>query len=222
MLQEEATEAARRERTEAQLRMGTRGLDAGIERSEGCEDETRAPLDYEEAIPDLWLEANKFVDALYLVNRAVRSWWAKHKAGADDARNGKGKEGKEPISCEEPKKARSARAQVGEVAARAQVGEVAAWAQVGEAAAWADVENARGASDSQGPSGSNSDGYHSLMQTLASRSAAGEHEAPKQLAARAMQVEQKRRREGGLVLSTKKARQVPDLFAERLKEKGLR
>ena len=53
--------------------------DNGGTETESWEGEDREPLLYEDEIPDLWVEANRFVNSLYTVNLAMRRWWAAKK-----------------------------------------------------------------------------------------------------------------------------------------------
>ena len=53
---------------------------------EDWEEDDRDPLFYDDSISDLWLEANKFVDSLYTVNRAVRKWWMERKDREEEDR----------------------------------------------------------------------------------------------------------------------------------------
>ena len=93
MVREDAGREAHMKVVEKQKREGHQGIDAWIDEEqiqqdvadrEDCDELKREPPSADDSIPDLWLEANKFVDSLYTVNRAVRRWWAARKEDKEE------------------------------------------------------------------------------------------------------------------------------------------
>ena len=90
--EEEKVEESEKRREEELKKMeakkgGNKTLESFAENEE-WEDGTRAPLLYDDQIPDLWLEVNTFVSSLYIVNRAVRRWWLSRKVREDNIEEG--------------------------------------------------------------------------------------------------------------------------------------
>jgi hypothetical protein len=96
MVKEDMEIEERSKTIEEQKKHGNKGLDYWArarekETKEGAEvedweEDARDPLSYDDSISDLWLEANKFVDSLYTVNRAVRKWWMERKEREEEDR----------------------------------------------------------------------------------------------------------------------------------------